>query len=198
MERKIIIGLLGPVIVTVCVLFAVLLAPSFDWGSDALSDLGHWFRTDIGPNPEIRAFAFNSGLVIGGCMIVFYFLSLAQETTFLPSKIAFLGPISTGLFLVGVGIFSENIPFGHMISALGFFFSIPISAALLGITWVIVKEVRLYGIVILVIAFLVVALFRPWTSLAILEFTLSFIAWIEFWFIIALDAKGHLEVLKKN
>ncbi|MFW9850258.1 MAG: DUF998 domain-containing protein, partial [Candidatus Thorarchaeota archaeon] len=174
------------------------LAPSFDWGSDALSHLGHWFRTDIGPNPEIRAFTFNGGLVIGGCMIVFYFLSLARETKFLPSKIAFLGPATTGLLLVGVGIFSENISLGHMISALGFFFSIPISAALLGITWVIRKEVRIYGVIILVITFLVVAIFSPWTSLAIWEFTISFIAWIEFWFIIAIDAKGYLEVLKKK
>ncbi len=198
MERKHLLGFIGPIISTVFVLLAVLLAPSFDWGSDPLSDLGHWFRTDIGPNPTARAFVFNSGLFVGGGLVAFYFLKLVQEIDSLPSKIVLLGPATTGLFLAGVGVFSETIPAGHLIAALGFFFSIPISAALIGLIWLLMKEVRVFGIVLLFISFLAVILFQPWTSTAVWEFVMAIIASIEAWFIVLLDMKGYIDVLKAN
>jgi len=196
MERRFLVGFLGPLVALVFVLLAILLAPNFDWATDALSDLGHWFRTDIGPNPAIRAAVFNGGLIIGGIMSVYYFLTLIQATTDLPSKIVFLGPVMVGVFLAGVGIFSENIPIGHLITALGYFFSIPISAALIGLAWLRLKEVRIYGVISFLLAFLAAILFQPWTSLAMWEYVMAVISAVEMWFIIALEKQGRLDVLK--
>ena len=41
-------GFLGPLIGLISILVAVLLLPGFSWQSNPLSDLGSWFRTDLG------------------------------------------------------------------------------------------------------------------------------------------------------
>jgi hypothetical membrane protein len=196
LERRIAIGILGPLISIVCVLLAIVVAPAFDWGTDALSDLGHWFRTDIGSNPILRASIFNFGLIIGGSMVVYYMASLIRQTTDLPSKIGYLGPTTVGVFIAGVGVFSENLALGHLITALGYFFSIPISAAIVGLVWLRVKEVRIYGVLCLILALIATILFRPWTSLAIWEYAMAIVSSIELWFIALLDMQGYLNVLK--
>jgi hypothetical membrane protein len=178
-------------------LLAILVAPAFDWGTDALSDLGHWFRTDIGSNPIPRAILFNFGLIIGGTMTVYYFATLILQTTDLPSKIGYLGPTTVGLFIAGVGVFSENLPLGHIIAALGYFFSIPISAAIVGLVWLRVRNVRIYGVLFLLLSLLSTLMFQPWTSLAIWEYLMAIISSVELWFIALLDMKLQRTLLVK-
>ncbi|MDF1540155.1 MAG: DUF998 domain-containing protein [Candidatus Thorarchaeota archaeon] len=198
MERRFLFGFIGPILSLLCVLLAIALAPSFDWTIDALSHLGHWFRTDIGPNPAIRAVVFNGGLFVGGMMAIYYFTTLIQATTDLPSKIGFLGPTAMCTFLAGVGIFSENFDIGHLITALGFFFAIPVSAALVGLMWLRIMEVRIFGVLLLVLALLATLLFQPWTSIAIWEYVLAIVSTTEILFIVTLDKLEHLDVLKNQ
>jgi len=43
-------GLSDPLIALGVIALAILLSPNFSWVDKALSDLGHWTRTDIGSN----------------------------------------------------------------------------------------------------------------------------------------------------
>ena len=82
--------------------------------------------------------------------------------------------------------------------ALGYFFAIPISAGLVGLVWLFLKELRLYGVILLIISLIAILLFQPWTSLAIWEYVMAIISTIEGWFIVFLDRQGHLDILKAN
>ncbi len=169
-------GLLGPIIGLLFVLLAIALAPNFNWQTDALSDLGHWFRTDIGEYPIPRALVFNSGLLISGTLTIFFALVLFRDVKDIFFRFALLSIVATGLFLVGVGIFFEAIDDPHTLSALGYFLTIPIANALLGIALVRFKETRLVSIAFLILSILAVSLFRPWTSLAVWEYVMALVS----------------------
>ncbi|MCK5265997.1 MAG: hypothetical protein KAR03_10355, partial [Candidatus Thorarchaeota archaeon] len=57
------IGFFAPLIALATIAIAILLSPGFDWFSNALSDLGHYTRTDLGPYKLMGAIVFNGGLI---------------------------------------------------------------------------------------------------------------------------------------
>lgn len=196
MQRRNLFGFLGPLIGMVSVLVSILAAPGFDWSSNALSDLGNWFREDVGSYPVLRAAIFNGGLVVGGVMIVCFVYLMVRELRDTPTRAALLSFAASGIFLAGVGVFNENIPAGHVIAALGFFFTIPISMFLIGLVWIRIRAIRVYGICLLLLAAGSLLLFQPWTSIAVWEYTMSIIASIGIWFVDFLDLRGQLNVMK--
>ncbi len=196
MQRRNLLGFLGPLIGMVSVLVSILIAPGFDWSSNALSDLGNWFREDIGSYPILRASIFNGGLVVGGVIIVCFVYLMIRELRDVPTKIVLMSFAASGIFLAGVGVFSENIPAGHVVSALGFFFTIPISMFLIGLAWIRIHAVRVYAVCLLLLAAASLLLFQPWTSIAVWEYTMSIVASVGIWFVDFLDLRGRLDELK--
>ena len=60
---------IAPIIAILAIVVAILVSPTFNWYTNALSDLGHYTRVDIGPNPRLRALIFNAGLILTGLLI---------------------------------------------------------------------------------------------------------------------------------
>jgi hypothetical membrane protein len=195
-QRRNLLGFLGPFIGMVSVLVSILAAPSFNWADNALSDLGNWFRNDIGPYPILRAAIFNVGLIVGGILIVCFAYLMVRELYDAPTKVALLSFAASGTFLAGVGVFSETIPVGHAIAALGFFLTIPISMLLVGLAWIRISTIRVYACCMFLLAAVAILLFQPWTSIAVWEYTMSIIASAGIWFVDFLDLKARLDVLK--
>ncbi len=195
-QRRNLLGFLGPLIGMVSVLVSILTAPSFDWASNALSDLGNWFREDIGPYAILRASIFNIGLIVGGVIIVYFSYLMIRELRDTPTRVALLSFVASGIFLAGVGVFTENIPAGHVIAALGFFLTIPISMFLIGLAWIRIRAIRLYATCLILLGAGSLLLFQPWTSIAVWEYTMSIIASIGIWFVNFLDLKAQLDILK--
>ncbi len=65
-ERKFaLFGVIGPLAAYVFGGISISMSPWFDWGSDALSDLGHATRSSVAP-------IFNFGLLLAGFLIMVY------------------------------------------------------------------------------------------------------------------------------
>ncbi len=198
LRKETLAGLVGPVIGLGFVLLAIALAPEFTWEDNALSDLGRWFNTDLGPNPFLRAAIFNAGLIAGGLLIVYFTLSLIRQIRDIVVRLTLLSFVVTGIFLTGVGIFPGNIKFPHGLTALGFFLSLPPALALTGLGLLRPQSTRIGGAVLILLAILSVVLFRPWTTFAIWEYTMAMVGTSGVIIIGILDATEKLEPLKTS
>jgi hypothetical membrane protein len=65
-------GIFGPLLVYASIALSLLLSPSFNWESNALSDLGHAVTSDA-------ASIFNLGLLLAGFLLMVYALTVFQK-----------------------------------------------------------------------------------------------------------------------
>jgi len=165
------IGFIGPLISFGCILVSTFILSGFDWASNALSDLGSWFRTDLGDLQIVSAILFNSGLIVTGLMILYFVIWLMKQTSDLPSKIAFLFFAGSAVLLAGIGVFSEDFSFFHFWTAVPFFLSIPFVFGFTGLVWFRVSEMRMSAIILIILSLTsLLILFQPWISLSIAVF----------------------------
>ncbi|MFW9957998.1 MAG: DUF998 domain-containing protein [Candidatus Odinarchaeota archaeon] len=165
------IGIVGPLISFICILISTLILSGFDWASNALSDLGSWFRTDLGNLQIVSAIVFNGGLIVTGLMIFYFIIWLVKQINDLPSKIVLLFFAGSAILLAGIGVFSEDFSFFHFWTAVPFFFSIPIALGLVGLVWIRLSEMRVPGIVLFILSLMsVLIMFQGWMSLSIAVF----------------------------
>lgn len=66
------LGIFGPLIVYISILLSLVLSPSFDWKSNALSDLGHAVTSHVAP-------IFNLGLLLAGLLMMIYALTVFHK-----------------------------------------------------------------------------------------------------------------------
>lgn len=199
MSRPMMIGLFGPFIALVCIIVAILLSPGFDWYVNALSDLGHYTRTDLGPYKLVGAIVFNSGLIVTGLLMLYYALWFVRRTTDTATKIGFLPLVISLFFLVSIGIFSENFGELHYWVSVGFFLTFPFSMWLIGLVWLRFARLRWFCVLSLIIPFLSVFMWADYlngTSIwqqAIPEIITAFSAISWLWIINLLHYQGKLE-----
>jgi hypothetical membrane protein len=198
MERPVKIGFFGPLIAIVCIIAAIILSPGFDWFVNALSDLGHYTRTDLGPYKLIGAIVFNSGLIITGLLMLYYAIWFLRGTTDIITKIGIIPLIVSVLFLISIGIFSENFGELHYWVSVGFFLTFPFSMWLIGIGWFRFPSLRWFCIVSLIVPFISVFMWADYlngTSIwqqAIPEIVTAFSAIFWLWIINLLRHQGKL------
>lgn len=202
MPRLVFIAFLGPIIALCSIILAVLLSPSFIWQSNALSDLGHYIRIDIGPNPVVRAAIFNSGLIITGFFMLYYLYAFFRNTSDLPTKIGMLPFSGSVVFLIAIGVFSENFRPIHGWVSVAFFFSFPFAMWFLGIAWLRFPSLRWFSVISFLLPFVSIYIWwgtfnglMPWTGAAIPELLTAFtaIGWI--WTINLLYWKERLSLI---
>jgi len=199
MSRPAMIGFFGPFIALACIIVAILLSPGFDWFVNALSDLGHYTRTDLGPYKLIGAIIFNSGLILTGLLMLYYTLWLLRRSTDTATKIGILPLVIALCFLVCIGIFSENFGDLHYWVSVGFFLTFPFSMWLIGLGWLRFARLRWFCVLSLIIPFLSVFMWADYlngTSIwqqAIPEIITAFSAIIWLWIINLLHYQGRLE-----
>jgi len=101
--------------------------------------------------------------------------------------------MATCIFLASVGVFSEDFPLPHVLSALSYFLSIPIALGIAGLAWLRFRELRLFAILTLVLsAVSYLTIFNAWSSIAIRELAEALIAIGWIWVVNYLHHTGRL------
>jgi hypothetical membrane protein len=196
LHRENIIGFIGPLVSFVCILIATLILPSFNWASNALSDLGSWFRTDLGGPQIASAILFNSGLIITGLLLLYFNIWLIRQFRDLPSRIGLLFFVGSSVLLTGIGIFSEDFSFFHFWTAVPFFFSIPFALGVTGMVWLRFAEMRVSASLLIILAFLsLVIMFQPWIvlSTAVFEILEAVVIMLGVWLINITHIQGKMK-----
>ncbi|RLI54753.1 MAG: hypothetical protein DRP09_11995 [Candidatus Thorarchaeota archaeon] len=200
MPRETRIGFLGPAIALITISLAILLSPGFTWPGNALSDLGHYTRTDLGPYKLLGAIVFNGGLILTGLTMLYFVFSTMKKTTDMPTKIGLVPIFISLLFLIGIGVFSENFGDIHFIVSVGFFLTFPFSMWIVGISWLRFPRLRLFAIISLLLPFISVQVWwmhfvgNPyWTGAAIPEIITAMSAILWVWAFNYLHYRGALE-----
>ena len=192
------LGFLGPIISFTAIAIAILIQPGFDWSHNALSDLGSWFRNDLGNHQIVSAIIFNSGLIISGSCILLFILSLMKQIRDLPSKFTLLIFAGSAILLIGIGIFSEDFSFMHFWTAVPFFLSIPIALGLTGLVWSRFREIRNLAIVTIILSLVyLILMFQQWIELGIATFEVlaALIAMGWLWLIDYLHYRGKISII---
>ena len=153
-------GLAAPIFTFACILIAIASWKGFSWTNNALSDLG--------VQNGITGFVFNSGLVIGGFLFLFFTIGLLD----LAGK-RYLGKVGTAIFaftcisLTAIGVFNEHFKPMHYLVSVAFFVSLPVSMLILAAAfWLLGK--RKLGLFTIIVGFVAAA---PW----ILQFAFHYV-----------------------
>ena len=200
--RHTLIGFLSPLIALSTIMIAIFLSPYFTWEDNALSDLGHYTRTDLGPNQLIVAIIYNAGLILTSLLMLYFVFSFFKELNDIPTKVGILIlGIACG-FLFLIGIFTENAGPIHFWVSVGFFFTFPWAMWSIAIGWLRFPELRWFSVISFLLPFLSLYIWPsffagalPWTGEAIPEIitAVSAIGWT--WIINFLQYKEKLASL---
>jgi hypothetical membrane protein len=203
LPKDVLVGYIAPIIALVGIELAILVSPNFKWATNALSDLGHYTRTDIGPNPIVRAIIFNAGLIIAGVLLIITTLSIMKQLNDRPTRIAMLPFLIAACFLTSIGIFSENFGEIHFLVSVGFFLSFPIAMWFIGISWLRFRHLWWFSAFSLLVPFFSVYVWwgtfqgiMPWTGMAIPEILTSLTAILWIWIFLSLKILGKLSHLE--
>jgi hypothetical membrane protein len=203
LPKDALIGYIAPIIALVGIELAILISPNFDWVTNALSDLGHYTRTDIGPNPLVRAIIFNASLIITGVLLIITTLDLMKQLNDRTTKIAILPFLIAAGFLTSIGIFSENFGEIHFLVSVGFFGSFPIAMWFVGLSWLRFRHLWWFSAFSLLMPFFSVYIWwgtfqgiMPWTGMAIPEILTALTAILWNWIFLSLKVLGKLSHLE--
>lgn len=202
------IGFFGPFIALAAIAFAIILSPGFDWFVNALSDLGHYTRTDLGPYKLEGAIVFNSGLIVTGLLMFIYTVWFFKWTKDIPTRIGIIPLLVSLCFLICVGVFSEDVGATviagnsiHFWVSVGFFLTFPFAMWIIGIAWLRYSHLRWFSIISLLLPFISVFMWVDYfngTSMwqqAVPEIVTAFSAIVWLWIINLLQYRGRLNTI---
>ena len=192
------IGFLAPLVIILAIVIDTAILPNFDWATNPLSDMGSWFRTDLGDLQILSAILFNGGLIVTGLLSAYFTIWMIKQSKDLPTKIGLFLFVGTSLLLAGVGVFSEDFSTPHYYSAVSFFLSIPITFGILGLVWLRLREIRQIGVGSILFALLsLLIMFQPWVtfSIAVVETLEALVVMGWLWFVNYMQYKGKFETI---
>jgi hypothetical membrane protein len=190
-----IMGLLGPLVALLSITIAILLSLSwFTWEGNALSDLGNY------DNGLPAAIIFNVGLVLTGILLLAFTFCFVRTIADTPMKIG-LAPFFIALvFLILIGVLSENAGPVHYYVSVGFFGSFPFAMWFVGLGLFRFRRLWWFSIISILLPIFSIymwvgwygGVFPFWTGNAIPEITTAFtgIGWL--WIIWILFHKEKL------
>ena len=193
-------GLIAPLIALVAITLSIAISPGFSWLENALSDLGHYTRTDLGDFQLVSAIIFNSGLIVTGILELSYVVPLIKKHSDIVNRIGLSVFAISALFLVMIGIFSENFSPTHFLVSVGFFATFPFAMWIVGFGLLRYRNLWWFAIVSIVLPFLSIYIWwgtyagiMPWSGVALPEIitAMSAICWI--WIINCLQYKNKLQ-----
>ena len=157
-----IIGIITPPIAFSCILTAVASYRAFNWLNNALSDLGII--------SGITGSVFNFGLYCSG-VLVFIFAAFGLFTYFGKNGVGKIGALTfavTGLMLMGIGFFPENVVPHHYFFSVAFFALLPSSLFVITGAFAFDRQVKMALFTLLIAG----ATALPW----ILYFAIHYVA----------------------
>ncbi|MFW9975345.1 MAG: DUF998 domain-containing protein [Candidatus Thorarchaeota archaeon] len=193
-----ILGVIGPLLALSAIAIAIMLSLSwFTWDGNALSDLGNY------DNGLPAAIIFNVGLVLAGILLLVFVYCFTRVITDLPTKIGLIPFFIALIFLVAIGVFSENAGDIHFTVSVGFFGSFPFAMWFVGVGFLRFRKFWWFSLISLVLPFFSIymwtswfgGLFPFWSGNAIPEITTAFtgIGWL--WLIWLLYDRSDLSVI---
>jgi hypothetical membrane protein len=195
------IGFFAPLIALATIAISILLAPGFDWFLNALSDLGNYDTFFLSPYKLVSAITFNSGLIVTGILMLVYAIWFLRWTDDIPTKLGILPLVISLLFLISIGIFSENFGELHYWVSVGFFLTFPFSMWITGIVWLRFRDLRWFCVISLLLPFLSVFMWADYllgTSIwqqAVPEIITAFSAIVWLWIINLMQYQGKLTMI---
>lgn len=193
-----ILGIISPLIALTSIAVAIILSLSwFTWEGNALSDLGNY------DNGLLAAIVFNSGLVLTGLLLLVFSYAFVKTITDLPTKIGMFPFFIALVFLILIGILSENAGSIHYYVSVGFFGSFPFAMWFVGLGLLRFRKLWWFSIVSILLPFFSIymwvawygGIFPLWAGNAIPEITTAFtgIGWL--WLIWLLYHRSDLSVI---
>ncbi len=193
-----ILGIIGPFIALLAIAVAIILSLSwFTWDGNALSDLGNY------DNGLPAAIVFNVGLVLAGIVLLAFTYCFARVITDVPTKIGLIPFFVALVFLIAIGVFSENAGEIHFIVSVGFFASFPFAMWFVGLVFLRFRRFWWFSLVSIILPFFSIymwtswfsGVFPFWSGNAIPEITTAFtgIGWL--WIIWLLYDRSDLSVI---
>jgi hypothetical membrane protein len=142
------LAIVGPAVALFAIAISIQLSPWFSITDNALSDLG---VHNVGP-------IFNAGLIVCGLLCSIFIASLFIKIAW-PSleKLGVSFLLAACVFLVCIGIFTEDFGNLHYSVSVGFFVTLLLAALILGFAWSSKKETRPPGIIGLIVAVIGIA-----------------------------------------
>jgi hypothetical membrane protein len=149
LNRKIgLLAIVGPAVALSAIAVSILLSPWFSFTDNALSDLG---VRDVAP-------IFNFGLIFCGLLcsifIASLFIKIAKPSL---ENLGVLFLLAACVFLICIGVFTEDFDNLHYSVSVGFFVTLLLSALILGFAWSAKKETRPLGIIGLIVVLIGIA-----------------------------------------
>ena len=204
MSRYTKIGFFAPLIALTTITVAILLAPGFDWITNALSDLGNYTHFFVSPYKLASAIVFNGGLIVTGILMMLYTLWFLRWTKDIPTKIGIIPLLVSLGFLISIGIFSENFGELHYWVSVGFFLTFPFSMWFIGIGWLRFSSLRWFSVLSIILPFLSVFMWADYmngTSIwqqAVPEIVTAFSAIVWLWIINMMQYQGKLKMIEEQ
>lgn len=149
-EKTAVIGLIGIIIFSICWICAVILDGTWVFGENMLSDLG--------VSDTDAKYFFNYGCIAAGIIIYVYGILTAYFNKSTLDRICYVLIAIAGMFLIGVGTFTEDLGWPHNLCAYSLFIAVFISA-ILKIILDLINRDRVFAAVtsVLIISTIIVA-----------------------------------------
>jgi hypothetical membrane protein len=128
-------GILTPIVAFTFILLAILNFPQFSWTENALSDLG--------VQEGVTATLFNSGLMIGGILLLVFLSGLFVLQKTMLSRIGVFMSVLAALALVAIGTFPESVEPTHYYVSVAFFLLLPVSMLVIGAAFLLTAKVKM-------------------------------------------------------
>ena len=121
-EKTATIGLVGIIIFSICWICAVILDGTWIFGENMVSDLG--------VSDTDAKYFFNYGCIAAGIIIYVYGILTAYFNKSTLDRVCYILIAIAGMFLIGVGTFTEDLGWPHNLCAYSLFIAVFISAIL--------------------------------------------------------------------
>ena len=182
LSKEGILGVIGPLVALVGIIIAILMSPWFSWDGNALSDLGK-YETAVP-----AATVFNIGLVVTGIIMLYFLYWFVNRFEDKITKFGHIPMMIALVFLILIGVLSEDFGYAHFVVSVGFFASFPFTMWFVGFGFLRFAHLRWFTVISVILPFFCLfmwsgwygGLFPYWTGNAIPEITtaLSAIGWM--------------------
>ncbi len=142
---------------------------------------------------------FNSGLILGGVMLLLTAFSLIKQYKDIFTRIGFLIVGFSAIFLTLIGILSENFGYAHYVVSVGFFLTFPFAMWTIGLSWLRFASLRWFCVISLLLPFVSFYLWNItftdeaiWTGVAIPEMATAATLIVWLLIIVYLNKIGRL------
>lgn len=119
-EKTATIGLLGIAVFSICWICAIISNGTWVFGENMVSDLG--------VSDTNAQYFFNYGCAAAGMIIYIYGILTAYFNRLMLDRVSYVLIALAGMFLIGVGTFTEDLGWPHNLCAYSLFIAVAISA----------------------------------------------------------------------